>query len=175
MPQAKPWYSSGIEPAGAQHVRMHHAAAEDLHPVGAFAELDDRTGAVALDVNLEARFREREEGRAEAHRHAVDLEEGLAELFEHPAHVATLALLVDHEPLDLVEHRRMRGVGILAIGLAGDDDADRRLLRFHRAHLHRRGVRAQHLALAVLVRGKKKVSCISRAGWPSGKFSAVKL
>ena len=23
--------------------------------------------------------------------------------------------------------------------------------------------------------GKKKVSCISRAGWPSGKFSAVKL
>ena len=22
---------------------------------------------------------------------------------------------------------------------------------------------------------KKKVSCISRAGWPSGKFSAVKL
>ena len=23
--------------------------------------------------------------------------------------------------------------------------------------------------------GKKKVSCISRAGWPTGKFSAVKL
>src|SRR5215470_4477551 len=28
----------GIEPAIAQHVRMHHAAAEDLHPVLALAE-----------------------------------------------------------------------------------------------------------------------------------------
>ena len=41
---------------------------------------------------------------------------------------------------------------ILAVGLAGNDDADRRLLRLHRADLHRRGVGAQHLALAVCVR-----------------------
>ncbi|EGE58936.1 hypothetical protein RHECNPAF_253009 [Rhizobium etli CNPAF512] len=140
-----------IEPAITQHVRMDHAAAEDLHPVGAFAELDDRTGAVALDVDLEGGLGEREEGRAKAHRHAVDLEEGLAELLEHPADIGDIGLLVDDQALDLMEHRRMRGIAVLAIGLAGNDDADRRLLRFHGAHLHRRGVGAQHLALTVLV------------------------
>ena len=60
--------------------------------------------------------------------------------------------LVDDEALDLVEHRRVGLVGIDAVGAARDDDADRRLLRQHRAHLHRRGVRAQHLPLAVRLR-----------------------
>ena len=52
-------------------------------------------------------------------------------------------------PFDLMEHRRVGGVGILAVGLAGDHDADRRLLRLHGADLHRRRMRAQKLALAV--------------------------
>ena len=107
---------------------------------------------VALDIDLEGRLGEREEGRAEAHRHVVDLEEGLAELFEHPAHVGDIRRLVDDEAFDLMEHRRMGRVAILPVGLAGNDDADRRLLRLHGADLHRRGVRAQHLALALFVR-----------------------
>ncbi len=38
------------------------------------------------------------------------------------------------------------------------------------------GVRAQQLGRHALAgRLKKNVSCISRAGWPSGKFNAVKL
>ena len=45
----------------------------------------------------------------------------------------------------------------------------------HRPHLHRRSVGAQHLALPSGLGLKKNVSCISRAGWPSGKLSAVKL
>lgn len=65
-----------------------------------------------------------------------------------------------------MEHRRVRRVTVLAVGLAGDDDADRRL-RFHGAHLHRRGVRAAPCA-RVHPGLKKKVSCIS-AGWPSGE------
>ena len=101
----------GIEPAIAQHVRVHHAAAENLQPVLALAEADLALVAAALDVDLERGLGEREEGRAEAHLHVVDLEEGLAELLQHPFHVAEMRALVDHEPLDLMEHRR---VGLVA-------------------------------------------------------------
>ena len=46
----------------------------------------------------------------------------------------------------------MGGVAIHAIGLAGNDDADRRLLAFHGADLHRARMGAQDPPLAVLVR-----------------------
>ena len=78
----------------------------------------------------------------------VDLEERAAELLQHPLQVAHVDRLVDHQPLDLMEHRRVGLVGIAAVGAAGDDDADRRLLRLHGADLHRRGVGAQQHALA---------------------------
>ena len=64
---------------------------------------------------------------------------------------------------------------IHAIGAARNDDADRRLLRQHGADLHRRRMRAEEHARAVLLRLKKKVSCISRAGWSGGKLSLPKL
>ena len=60
--------------------------------------------------------------------------------------------LVDHQPLDLMEHRRVGLVGIDPIGAAGADHADRRLLRQHGADLHRGGVRAQKHARAVRLR-----------------------
>ena len=62
--------------------------------------------------------------------------------------------LVDHEALDLVEHRRVRLVAVAAIRPPWHDDADRRLLRQHSADLHRRGMRAQHRPRAVLARGQ---------------------
>ena len=53
--------------------------------------------------------------------------------------------LVDDQPLDLVEHRAVRGVVLVgAEHPARADDVDRRLAGQHRARLHRRGVRAQH-------------------------------
>ena len=82
----------GIEPAIAQHVRVDHAAAEDLEPVLALAEADLAALARALDVDLRRGLREREEGRAEPHLDLVDLEEGLAELLEHPLHVGDVGL-----------------------------------------------------------------------------------
>ena len=60
---------------------------------------------------------------------AVDLEERLAELLDHPFQMTEMRALVDHQAFDLMEHRRVRLVGIAAIGAAGNDDADRRLLR----------------------------------------------
>src|SRR6516164_5894446 len=51
----------GIEPAIAQHVRMHHAATENFHPILAFAKPDLAPVAAVLDVELERRLGEREE------------------------------------------------------------------------------------------------------------------
>ena len=50
---------------------------------------------------------------------------------------------------ELVKHRRVRRVAIDAIGAPRRDDADRRLLFQHGAHLHRRGVGAQDVLRAV--------------------------
>src|ERR1700722_13929550 len=66
----------GIEPAIAQHVGVHHPAAEDFEPVRALAEPDLALVAGALDVDLERRLGEREERGPEAHLHPIDLEEG---------------------------------------------------------------------------------------------------
>src|SRR5665213_4100029 len=42
----------GVDAAGAQHVRMHHAAAENFEPVLAFAETNLALVALALDVDF---------------------------------------------------------------------------------------------------------------------------
>ena len=89
--------------------------------------------------------------RAEAHLHVLDLEERRAELLQTHFMWRDVGLPVDDEALDLVEHRRVGLVGVVPVGAARDDDPDRRRLRPHGADLHRRGVGAQHLALAALV------------------------
>jgi hypothetical protein len=108
--------------------------------------------APALDVDLERRLGERKERGPEPHVDVIDLEERLAELVQDPFEVAEMRALVDDEALDLVKLRRVGGVGIDAIGAARADDADRRLLRQHGAHLHRRGVGPQQHARAVFFR-----------------------
>src|SRR5262245_6635609 len=145
-----------IKPAIAQHVRMHHAAAENLHPVLAFAEPDLALVAPALDVDLEGRLGKRKERRPEAHLDLIDLEERLAEFLQDPFEMAEVGALVDDEPLDLMEHGGMGLVAVAAVGAAGDDDADRRLLRQHRPDLHRRGMRAQQQLRAVGLRIEKE-------------------
>src|SRR5271169_6520121 len=80
----------GIDAAGAQHIRMHHAAAENLEPVLALAETDFSLVAPALDVDLERRLGEGKERRAEAHVDVIDLEERLAELVQDPFQVTEM-------------------------------------------------------------------------------------
>src|SRR6202795_4570169 len=57
----------GIDTAGAQYIRMHHAAAENLQPVLAFAEADFTLVAPTLDIDLERRLGERKKRRPESH------------------------------------------------------------------------------------------------------------
>src|SRR6185369_1773244 len=56
---------------------------------------------------------------------------------------------VDAEAFNLMKDRRVCGVlCVIPMYLAGNDDADRRRLGLHGAHLDRRGVRAQKKAVA---------------------------
>src|SRR5262245_37705743 len=119
---------------------MQHAAAENPQPILAYGEAAFILSFAALDVGFERGFGERKEVRTEAHLHLVDLEERLAELLQNPFQVAEMRTLVDHEPLDLMEHRRVGLIGVDPIGAAWNDDADRWLLAQHGADLHRRSV-----------------------------------
>ena len=65
--------------------------------------------------------------------------------------MAHVGALVDHQPLDLMEHGRVCHVVVAAVGAARRDDAVRRRLRLHGADLHRRGVGPEQHALARLV------------------------
>src|SRR5208282_759839 len=135
---------------------MDHAAAKDFEPVLAFAETDFPARTTALDVDLHRGRGKGEEARTEAHADLWHFEERLAELLQHPFEVRERRALIDDEAFDLVEHRRMRLVGVTPIGPARADDADRRLLGEHRAHLYRARMGAQNLALAIMRVGREK-------------------
>ena len=139
----------GIDAAVLQHLRVDHAAAEDLQPVIAVTDAQRAAGARAADVDLGGRLGEREVAGAKAHRQVVEREVGAQKLDQAALQVAHVRALVDDQALDLVEHRRVRCVVVRSVGAARRDDADRRLLRQHRPHLHRRGVGAQNQPAAV--------------------------
>ena len=113
--------------------------------------------AEAGDVDLDARLGEREEVRADADV-AVGAEDRPGERQQRPVEVGEGDPLADRQALDLVEHRRVGGVGVAAVDAPGNDDEDRRLLRLHPADLHRRGVGAQeHVARAGRHRQRRAV------------------
>ena len=118
-----------VEPDILQHVRMHHAAAENLQPLIAFADPDFVANFGVADIDFHRWLGEGEVARAEAHLHLRHFEERLAEFLEHPFQMAEMGLLVDDETLDLMEHRRVGLVAIAAIDASRRDDAERRLLR----------------------------------------------
>ena len=174
-PNAKPVYSSGSMPTAAEHVGVDHAAAAELDPsrarahraAGAFAEH-------ARHRELGRRLGEREERRVEA-RLDVGAEERVDERLDRAEQIAERDAAIDREPFDLVEHGRVAGVErVAAKGAPGRDDVDRRWLRLHRAHLHRRRVRAQHHLFGLAQLHVERV-LHGAAGCPGGKLSASKL
>ena len=67
---------------------------------------------------------------------------------EDALEVREIDVLVEHEALDLVEHWRVRHVGIASIDRPGRDQTDRHALQLHGADLHRRGVGPEQAPVA---------------------------
>ena len=125
----------GVEAAGAQHVRVHHPAAAELEPLTRRACWMSNSADGSVNGKYAGRSRDVE----------VGAEVRLGERLDRAGEVGEGDAAVDDEPLDLVEHRHVRGVGgVAAEHAAGHDHVDRRRLRLHHPDLHRRGVRAQH-------------------------------
>src|SRR5262249_57319433 len=122
---------------------MHHAAAQNLHPVVALTKSDLSLVASALDVDLERGLGERKKRRTEAHLDLIYLEERFAEFLQDPFQMPEVRARIDDEALDLVEHGCVGLIAVAAIGAARNDDADRWLLCQHCPDLHRRSMRAQ--------------------------------
>src|SRR3546814_2156396 len=74
------------------------------------ADLQFPALAAAADVDFGARLGEGEVAGPEAQRQVLDSEEGPAEGGQRTLQVPHVAFLVDHQPLDLMEHRRVRGI-----------------------------------------------------------------
>src|SRR6266478_5631460 len=130
---------------------IDHAGAKELDPGSALAF---RTGSSACrgacsaakgagDVEFDARLGEWEIAGPETSFHA-GAEKLFYEIFDSAGEIAEGDVRVDGQAFDLMVGEGMGGVGIVAaIDLAGNDDAHGRLLLFHGANLHGRGVRAE--------------------------------
>ena len=126
-----------------EDVRVHHPAAQDFEPAGLTADPAPRPAADdALDVHLRGGLREGKVGRPETDLQ-VRLEDVAAEGGQGPLQVREVRALVDHQPLDLLEHRGMGEIGIASIHAADGDDPQRRRLYRHDADLHVRRVGAE--------------------------------
>src|SRR6185295_6737450 len=133
----------GVVADGLEHRRVHHAAAENLEPSRLLARAAPRAAArAAADVDLGARLGVGEEAGTQPHLHVA--EERPQHRFERPLQVRERDPLADDEPLELLEHRRVTEIEVVAaVDAPGHDDAHRRRERLHVADLHRRRVRAQ--------------------------------
>jgi hypothetical protein len=101
MPKAKPVYFSWSMPQKSKHVRVDHAAAQDLQPAGALAEPAALAAAhAAAHIHLAAGLGEREEVRTIA-RGAVLAEDLAAEVVERALEVAERDALVHDQSLNL--------------------------------------------------------------------------
>src|SRR5690606_17492687 len=135
----------GVEPEIAHDLRMHLAGAGDLEPAAAIGAGGEH------HVDLGRRLGEREERRAEPHDQVVAFEEAAQEVGVDPFEIGKGDVLGDPEPFDLVEHGRMGGVAVDAIGAARRDDLDGRLVHARIAHLHGAGMGTQQQRQAVAV------------------------
>ena len=121
-----------------EDVGVDHAAAEEFDPAGVFALAAAFAAAEdAGDLHVGAGFGEGEEAGEEAG-FDVRAEEGLHGVVERSLEIREGDVGVDAEAFDLMEDGGVGGVGgVVAVDLAGDDDADGWGLRDHGADLDR--------------------------------------
>ena len=162
----------GVVADELEELRVDHPRAAELDPARVAADGAARAVAdVAGDVRLDRRLGEREVVRPEL-RPPLLAEQRLHQRSRASQEVGERDPLVDREPLDLVEDRRVRRVRrVAAVDAAERDDVDGRLLRLHRPDLRRGRLRAEQRRRR---RGRAMRSG-ERAGCPAGKLSPSKL
>ena len=135
-----------IDTAIGEHIGMHHPATHDFEPAALFADPAARAPALsALNIHFRRWLGERKIGRPEAHRQ-IGFKKGFQELIDRSSQVRKTDVAVDHQPFDLMKHRRVCEIRIAAINPPRTHDADRRRLALHGANLHRRSMGAQNMS-----------------------------
>src|SRR5712691_11495236 len=137
-----------VQAAGLQHVGMHLAASGYLEPPAVAA--DAAAGSAtehATHVHFRRGFGKREERRAKARAQPFVLEELSQEIGQHTLQIGEAHVLVDPESLDLVKHRRVRGIRIDTVHPARCDDLDWRAVALHVTHLDWRSMCPQQQVL----------------------------
>src|SRR5271166_5999888 len=135
QPEGKTGHLLRVVTHGAEYVGIDHPRSPHFNP---------SVTAVPEHIDLDARFGEREEGGPEANLHVV-AEITASEEPEHRLEVGHGHAAIDHQALDLMEHKRMSGIHrVGAIHPADSDDPHWRRLRFHDPDLHGARLAAQH-------------------------------
>ena len=125
----------GIVANGLENVRIDHPGS---------AELDPRS--IPEEVDFDARFGKWKERGAKANRDVI-AEVVRREHAEHGLQIRHRDVPIDQQPLHLMEHRKMRRVGVIGtIDAPQRDDSNRRLSILHHANLNRAGLAAKQLA-----------------------------
>lgn len=109
-----------VDAAGFQHIRIHHAAAEDLHPAGSFAERATYSAAdITRDIHFGTGFGEGEIGRTKTNLR-FGSEHLFGEIEQGFAQVGKADVLVDIQSFDLMEEavrtRRDRFIAVHSSG-----------------------------------------------------------
>src|ERR1700722_17012678 len=103
----------------------------------------------AADLHVGGWFGKGEEAGEESGLY-IRTEERLHRVVERSLEIGEGNVRVNTKSFDLMKDRGVGGVcGVVAVDLAGDDDADRRSLGDHGADLHRAGVGAHEQAVAI--------------------------
>ena len=146
-----------------QHMWVDHAAAANFHPVIARADHQLVAIAVAAHIHFHARLGEREITRTQPNGDIIDLEKRRQKRLQRVFQMAHMRGLIDHQPFDLMKHRRVRLVAVAAIGAPRRDKAKGRVAGLHGADLHGACMRAKQKRLAVFFRRQvKRVMHLSR-------------
>src|SRR3990172_6109088 len=177
--EGEPGHPARVEPDVLEQLRMDHPGAEHLQPprllagAAALAVLPARTAADgAGDVHLCPGLHEGKVAGAEARLRARP-EVGPREGGERALQIREGDPLVHAQPLDLVEHGRVRLVVVGPVDAPGADDTDRRLPgALHGADLYRRGVRAQHDGAGLYLPGERGLLDVEGVLHVSGRVIA---
>ena len=133
----------GIDSEILQHFRMHHSAAEYLHPTAVLAYITTCAAAdQAADVHFGAGFGEWKIRRAETYLHLF-AKHFLHEKIKGLLQVGERNIFVYIQSFGLVEKTMRPGAdGFIPVYAAGTNDPDGRFLLFHHPGLYAAGMGA---------------------------------